>query len=427
MTFYACTFILTALLMIAMTLHVLHYTGFRKVQKVWYLLTFLAILLCSAAEFAVHCGAYDPKFAIPLTILTVLQFSVAPLLGVLFSGALGLPRQTNVAIVYLALNLVVEIAAAPFGLVFHFDADGYHRGAYFFIYGVFYFISLIYLLINMIIVGRRFRNRDLWTIGMVLVVLVAGIIPMTFYKINITYMAVAISASLCYIYYNDLVQQDIQAELVASQKKISSMQMHMITGLANLIENRDTDTGDHISRTGALVKLIAEEARSDGVYAEAVTDHFISLICSLAPMHDIGKIIVPDRILKKPGKLTPEEFEVMKQHAAVGGSVVREVLNGITDEEYLTCAEDIATYHHERWDGTGYPKGLKGEEIPLSARIMAIADVFDALISERCYKKAMPPEEAFQIIREESGSHFDPRLTEVFLNHVSDFAPSDKD
>ena len=134
-------------------------------------------------------------------------------------------------------------------------------------------------------------------------------------------------------------------------------------------------------------------------------------------MHDVGKIVVPDRILRKPGKLTDEEYGVMKTHASAGGDVVRQILNGVTDEEYLKFASDIASYHHERWDGTGYPEGLSGEDIPLPARIMAIADVFDALISERCYKEAFPVDVALEIIRAESGSHFDPKLAEVFLKH----------
>ena len=139
---------------------------------------------------------------------------------------------------------------------------------------------------------------------------------------------------------------------------------------------------------------------------------------TLASMHDVGKILVPDSILKKPGKLTPEEYETMKVHAASGGDVVIKVLSGITDEEYLKFVSDIATYHHEWWDGTGYPKKLKGEEIPLCARIMAIADVYDALISKRCYKDAMPIDEAIKIIKEESGTHFDPLLVDVFLEYV---------
>ena len=274
----------------------------------------------------------------------------------------------------------------------------------------------------MFIVAKRFNHRDFWTIGMVLVVLIAGIVPMTIFKLNITYIAIGIGACLCYIYYNDLVQQDTQAEYAANQKKISSMQEHIISGLANLIENRDMETGEHITRTSAYVKILAESCVKDGVYTDIINEHFISLLVTLAPMHDIGKIVVSDRILRKPAKLDPEEFEQMKKHAAVGGEVVREVLNGITDEEYLLFADDIVTYHHERWDGTGYPNRLKAEEIPLSARIMAIADVFDALTSKRCYKEAMTPAEAFKIIEEESGTHFDPKLVEVFLNHKEDFA-----
>ena len=421
MTFYAAIILMTELLMFAMTLHVLNYSGFTKKQKTWYLLTFLSIMLCAAAEFAVHCGIYDPMFALPLTILTVVQFSVVPVLGILFTGALGLYGREKFAIGFFLLSALAEIVCAPFGLVFYFNESGYFRGQYFIIYEAFYFVSLIYLVFSMVTVGKTFRHRDLWTIAMILVVLVAGILPMTLFKLNVTYIAVAISASLCYIYYNDLVQQDIQEELVANQKKISDMQEHMISGLANLIESRDMDTGEHIARTSAYVKTLAEDARADGVYADALDDRFISLLHTLAPMHDIGKIIVPDSILKKPGKLTKEEFEIMKRHAADGGTVVREVLNGVTDEDYLSFASDIATYHHEWWNGKGYPTGIAGEAIPLSARIMAIADVFDALISVRCYKTAMLPEQAFRVIEEEAGTHFDPNLVEVFIRHKGDF------
>ena len=423
---YMWVIILTELMMLAMTLHVLYYSGFKKTQKIWYLFTFLSIMLCAGAEFAVHGIPYSDALRIPLTILTVAQFSLAPLLGVFFSGALGLHREARIASALFSLNAVVEIFLAPFGLVFCFTEAGYDRGPLFIIYEAFYFVSLIYLTVSMIVVGRRFRHRDSRTIVMILVVLVAGIVPMTVFRLNITYIAVAISASLCYIYYNDLVQQDIQAELIVNQKRISGMQGHIISGLANLIENRDMSTGEHIARTGAYVKALAEASRADGVYADRLDDHFIEMLTTLAPMHDVGKILIPDSILLKPGRLTPEEFEKMKDHATYGGKVVREILSGISDEEYLSFAADIATYHHERWDGTGYPKGLKGEEIPLPARIMALADVFDALISERCYKKAMPYEDALKIIEEEAGSHFDPKLAKVFLDHKEDFHPQKK-
>ena len=421
MTFYGGIIMITELMMLALSLHVITYAGFKKEQKAWYLITFISIMLCAGAEYCVHCGYYDPKFKVLLTIVTVIQFSVAPLLGVFFTGALGLHKQARIASYIFSLNVIVEIIAAPFGWIFYFNEEGYFRGQFFIIYEAFYFISLVFLLIHMVIVGRNFKHRDILTIGMVIVILIAGILPMTIAKLNITYIAVAICAGICYIYYNDLVQQDIQAELIANQKKISNMQNHMISGMANLIENRDMETGQHIARTSAYVRLLANHARNDGVYADQITDDFISMLNTLAPMHDIGKIVVPDNILRKPGRFTPEEYEEMKKHASAGGTVIRDVLNGVTDEDYLVIATDIAKYHHEWWDGTGYPSRLKGEEIPLEARIMALADVFDALISVRCYKEAMTYDEAFSIIAEESGTHFDPALVQVFLNHKEDF------
>ena len=276
MTFYTGLTILVELFMLAMIIHVMRYSGISKSQRAWFLVTFLAIMLCAAAEYAVHCGVYDPKYASALTVVTVLQFSIAPLLGILFSGALGLPNQRKVTIVFLCVNLIVETAAAPFGWIFYFNEAGYSRGPYFIIYTVFYFFSLAYLLVSLVRVGKLFRQRDTGTIVMLLVLLAAGILPMTVYKINITYMAVAMAASVSYIYYNDLIQQDIQAELVADQERMSRMQEHIISGLANLIESRDLETGEHVARTSAYVRALSEFARADGTYTDQLDDAFIS-------------------------------------------------------------------------------------------------------------------------------------------------------
>lgn len=427
MTFYLNVFIITELLMLAMTFHVLHYSGFNKIQKVWFIVTFLVIMFNSAAEYAVHCGYYDKIFAIPLTILTVIQFSISPVLAMLFTGALGLNYQGRIAIIFFGVNLLIETIAAPFGWVFSFTETGYERGPLFLVlYGLSYVLSLGYLVVSLFFVGRKFRHRDAITIIAIMVVLVAGIIPMSIFKINVAYLAIAIGSSICYIYYNDLVQEDMKAELVAHQKKMSAMQENIISGLANLIESRDIETGEHVARTSLYVKLIAENAKKDGVYSNVIDDHFISLLFTLAPMHDVGKIVVSDKILKKPGKLTPAEYEEMKKHASEGGNVVRKILSNITDEEYLDFASNLATYHHERWDGSGYPKGLKGEEIPLEARIMSIADVFDALISKRCYKEAIPIDEAIEIIKQESGTHFDSKLVDIFLKYQDQFVEVSK-
>ena len=417
MTFYLATIIIIGLLMIAMTLHVLTYSGFNKVQKGWFAGTFISLFFCCFAEYAVHCGEYDVAFKIPLTILTVIQFSVSPVLAMLFAGALGLKKQRTVALVFLAITLITQTICAPFGWIFYFNDDGYFRGQYFIIYEIFYFVSLLYLIVMLAIAGRRFHNRDSVTIIMILVILVAGILPMTFYQLHVSYIAIGVAACLCYIYYNDLVQQDTKAELLSNQEKVNSMQGHIITGMASLIESRDTDTGEHVIRTSYYCKTLAEDCVQEGVFLDKINDTFIDYIYRLAPLHDVGKIVVSDQVLRKPGKLTSEEFEEIKKHAAMGGEVIRKILEGITDEEYINFAADIATYHHERWDGTGYPKQLKGTEIPLSARIMAIADVYDALTSKRCYKDEMPPEEAFETIKSESGTHFDPLLVEVFLHH----------
>ena len=417
MTFYSATTIIIALLMIAMSIHVLVYSGFNKKQKTWFIATFIAIMFCASAEFAVHCGAYDKIFKIPLTVLTIFQFSIAPCFAMLFAGALGLSKQKIVALVLFGVGLLTEVICAPFGWIFSFTDVEYVRGPAFIIYEIIYLASLVYMIVCLVIVGRKFKKRDLTTIIGILIVLAAGIVIMTIYKIHVAYLAVAVSSILCYVYYNDLIQEDTNAELRNQQDKMSKMQVEIIAGLANLIEKRDTETGEHITRTTAYVKTLAEDARAEGVYKNVLTDHYIALLCALAPMHDVGKILISDRILKKPGRLTMDEYLEIKKHAEFGGQVVRQVLSNITDEEYINFASDIATYHHEKWDGSGYPKGLCTDEIPLCARIMAIADVFDALVSKRCYKEAYPMEEAFDIIADESGTHFDPKLVQVFLKH----------
>ena len=427
MLFYLATIIVIALLMGAMLVHVLRYSGFNREQKGWFTATFVAVAFCALAEFAVHSGYYNPKFKVFLTILTVIQFGTSPTLAMLFSGALGLKYQRKIGIGYYIASLLVQIICAPFGAVFYFTDEGYVRGDYFFVYEIFFIISLLYLMVCLFIVGKRFKNRDLATIIMIFVVLLSGIIPMAFFNIHVSYYAISISACLCYIYYNDLIQEDTKQALVENQAKMTSMQNHIVTGLASLIESRDTDTGEHVIRTSYYCKTLAENARKDGIYLDELTDEFIELLYQLAPLHDVGKIVVSDRILTKPGKLTPEEFEEMKKHAEMGGVVIRKILDGITDEKLLEFASDIATYHHERWDGTGYCKGLKGNKIPLAARIMAIADVYDALTSVRCYKDKMPPEEAFKIIKEEAGTHFDPKLVKVLLKHKEQYLEFLKD
>lgn len=190
----------------------------------------------------------------------------------------------------------------------------------------------------------------------------------------------------------------------------------MVMGFATLVEQRDDSTGGHIRRTSMYAELLAKELQSQGFYKETLTKDYIKNLALAAPMHDVGKIAVPDDILQKPGKLTSDEFEVMKTHAAHGGEIILDTFGKLDNEEYMDMAYQVAHYHHEKWNGMGYPEGIKGEDIPLCARIMAIADVFDAVSEKRCYRDAMPLEQCFIIIQEGRGTHFDPTLVDVFLS-----------
>lgn len=197
--------------------------------------------------------------------------------------------------------------------------------------------------------------------------------------------------------------------------RVSRMQSGMITFMAEVVENRDGNTGGHIRRTAEYVERIAGELKRRGKYSGILTDSYMSDMVVAAPLHDIGKIHIPDAVLNKPGKLTEEEFEIMKTHTTAGEKLLAHAKEELGESDYLNMAVAMAAYHHEWWNGKGYPYGISGEEIPLCARIMAVADVFDALTSKRCYKNAMPLEKAYAIIREESGTHFDPAVVEAFF------------
>ena len=216
---------------------------------------------------------------------------------------------------------------------------------------------------------------------------------------------------------------DRQIELA---KKISDemdarheAQNHVIEMLADLIESRDADTGTHILHTKKYVEMIALAMRNDDKYRDIMTETEIERLKNAAPLHDIGKIVIPDTILLKPGKLTAEEFEKMKTHTSAGETLIKKFFSDMDDADFLKTAEQIAVAHHEKWDGSGYPTGLAGEDIPLSARIMAVADVYDALVSVRVYKASLDPEKALEVIFSESGTHFDPDIIRI-VRGISD-------
>ena len=198
------------------------------------------------------------------------------------------------------------------------------------------------------------------------------------------------------------------------------MQNGLIYVLADMVESRDKNTGDHVRKTAAYVKLIMEKMKEAGLYKDQLTDKFMKDVTNAAPLHDVGKIMVSDTILNKPGKLTDEEFEIMKSHTTAGSQVIASAMSLVADSGYLEEAKNVANFHHERWDGKGYPAGLAGEDIPLSARVMAVADVFDALVSRRSYKDPFPFEKAMEIIKEGAGTQFDPEIARIFIESEED-------
>lgn len=220
------------------------------------------------------------------------------------------------------------------------------------------------------------------------------------------------TANKKYIRLLDSYNEELQSEVDEKTRHIVEMHDNLIMSLAMMVESRDNSTGGHIKRTSEGVRILIDVMKEQG--DTALDEEFCRDVIKAAPMHDLGKIAVDDAVLRKPGRFTPEEFDKMKKHAAEGARVIHKILLNTDDNSFKTIAENVAHYHHERWDGSGYPEGLAGEEIPFEARIMAIADVYDALVSKRVYKEAFDFEKANAIITEGMGVHFDPGLAGIY-------------
>ena len=214
------------------------------------------------------------------------------------------------------------------------------------------------------------------------------------------------------------------AQLARRTEELERLKNGIVYTMADLVENRDKDTGGHIGRTAGYMKLLIEAMVARNVYMDEMRDWDVDSVVMSAHLHDLGKIVIPDSTLNKPGRLTDEEFEIMKTHAIEGGRIIEKTIERTGGgAQFLHNAEIIASYHHERWDGTGYPYGLKGTDIPLQGRIMAVIDVYDALVSERPYKKPFTHEKAIEIIMENSGKHFDPAIADVFYQVSEQIRP----
>jgi len=217
------------------------------------------------------------------------------------------------------------------------------------------------------------------------------------------------------------INQNLQQLIDEKTEEIQELQNAILKTMSNLVEYRDDVTGGHVERSEHFLKLLTEEMIRQNIYKDEVKDWDLKLFLQSAQLHDVGKIAIRDNILMKPAKLTVEEFDEMKKHTWFGEKVIEKIQENAKESVFLAHAKIMAGTHHEKWDGSGYPRGIAGQEIPLQGRLMALVDVYDALISERPYKKPFPSDQALQIIKQGSGNHFDPALVEVFNAAVQHF------
>jgi putative two-component system response regulator len=217
------------------------------------------------------------------------------------------------------------------------------------------------------------------------------------------------------------LNQDLLERVVDKTRSVVELQDALLNTMAELVECRDDITGGHIARTQAFLHVMIDAMEEKGLYRDEMSQWDKSLVIQSAQLHDVGKIAIKDAILLKPGKLTPEEFDQVKEHAVFGERIIDKIKEKTSAWEFLEYAKVFIATHHEKWDGSGYPRGLKGTDIPLLGRVMAVVDVYDALISVRPYKKAFTHEEALDIIKSSSGSHFDPVLAELFIEYEKEF------
>lgn len=281
-------------------------------------------------------------------------------------------------------------------------------------------ILFLGVLISLLVFTKNVATYSLSSIFILTLLLIIPAIFLYQLQLYLSPFVTLINLISVFIVTTALKYYTAEKHLIAVLKTISNASLSIIDSMATVAELRDSETGGHIVRTRLYVKAVSEHLQKKDKYKREISDDYIRYICAAAPLHDIGKVGIPDNILLKPGKLTADEFVIMRTHAALGGKILRQTEEKVGSSPYIDIAIEIANCHHERWDGSGYPVGLTGEEIPLSARIMAIADVFDALVNRRVYKDAMSFDETIDIIKKGSGNHFDPDMVKAFFEIKED-------
>ncbi|MBP5328486.1 MAG: HD domain-containing protein [Spirochaetaceae bacterium] len=406
-------------------------TKFRRCFLIIFSLLFLYILIHLFREILEGLPGKATRYV--LEIIPLLETITVSILPYTMSQLLMSVTGTDITgkwlkklmLILLVVQFVLLLAGSPFGLFYYYDQNNiYHRSPGYIISNIIPFLMMIINMILLVWHGKKNTLRVKVAFWVYLIMpLIAIIIQNMFYGIQ--YIIFSMVAGSVFMYV--IIIREQADRYKKQNKSILRLQNGIILVMAELVESRDKRTGSHLRKTAEYVRIIIEQMKKHGVYTDQLTDTFVEDVIHSAPLHDIGKIHVPDAILNKPGKLTDEEYEEIKKHTTAGRDIINSAIEMMSEENsgYLKEARTLAYCHHEKWDGTGYPQGLSGEQIPLSARIMAIADMFDALMSERSYKQVYSFEEAMETIKKESGTHFDPHIAEVFVSAGNEIYPKE--
>ncbi len=324
-----------------------------------------------------------------------------------------------ICLIFAFIYIVFLVLTPAFDFIYEIlPGNVYKRGKFFnstVIVEIFLYCEALFLILKY---HKNLSNAEnIGFASFIFIPFITQIIQIANYGIALNSLGLTISFFIIYINMNQRLKTRLnttEKQLTVLDNKKTNLLNNTITNLANLIENNETGS-QHTKRIAQYSKLLAQTCKKNGLYDKIIDQDFINIIGKTSALHDVGNITVPYHVIKKPGKVTPEEYEQIKAHAQYGSEIVNEILDVGFEREVIKMAVDICKSHHEHWDGNGYPDRLKGKEIPLCARIVALADVFDALTSPRCYKNSVSIEEAFRVIDNESGKHFDPELVMEFL------------
>lgn len=327
------------------------------------------------------------------------------------------------AIVYLVFLLFTP----AYGLFYFYDSNNnYIRGPYQFISvvinGIYLFSGFVYLILYR---KKASVIEFICFFFFYLVPTISEFVQLKYYGLSLIVTGLTIPLIFIFMNLHNIIENHLAIiidQSILKEKEIISIKDNTILGLSNLVENRDKDTGNHVKRIMKYVELLSRSCIKNEVYPDTINEEYVQRLIKAVPMHDIGKIVVPDEVLSKKGQLSSNDIAQIQKHVTEGAKIVKDVLSYEKDRKLVKMTENVVLYHHEKWDGSGYPKGLKSNSIPLSARIMAIADVFDALVTSRIYKEAtLDLNDAFLLIKMNSEKSFDPELVKQFCLVENEF------